>query len=104
MIFYFLNKMERLNKEYKIDISPNGNFIYGSTNRKNPQVIYLVGKFWIQPTEKTNCDYELFFNDIKRHFKQQIKHILFNSKKFQSDFLFYLDINIDSITLTKKIF
>lgn len=94
--------MERLNKEYIISVFKNCKLHYGSTNRKSPKVIYIIGKLWIEPS--IDNDYMFIINNLKKKMKQQIKAELSNSNIFDSNFLFYLNVNIDSIKLKKKNF
>lgn len=92
--------MKRLNKEYKICSDKTIELIYGSTNKNNPQVIYISGKCWISPSF---CgDYETILNNIKKEFIRYINKFIKFDKIFDNKFILDFDINIDSLNLNTK--
>lgn len=92
--------MKRLNKKYKICSDNNIELIYGSTNKDNPQVIYVSGKCWISPLF---CgEYETILNNIKKEFIHYINKFVKIDNIFDNKFILDFDINIDSLNLNTK--
>lgn len=92
--------MKRLNKEYKICSNKTIELIYGSTNKNNPQVIYISGKCWISPSF---CDdYETILKNIKKEFIRYINKFIKFDNIFDNKFILDFDINIDSLNLNTK--
>lgn len=84
--------MQRLSKEYNLNISNNISIKYGTVNKDNPQVIYLSGKCWIKPLFEDT--YDNIINAIKKDFKHKVFSFVFNDKLFTNNFI--LDFNLDS--------
>lgn len=92
--------MERLNKEYKLNINNNFVIKYGTIDRNNPQVIYICGKTWICPNEELN-----FINTvecIKTNFRQSVKTLVTNNILLDNKFVCDFDVNGLSLNINKK--
>lgn len=93
--------MLRLNKEYKINISPLLRTRYGTVDKTNPIVIYLIGKLWIVPLY--DGDYEKPIEYIKSNFKRDLrKQIKQNNSKFDDKFVCDFDFNTKTMMENKK--
>lgn len=92
--------MERLNKEYKLDINDNFSIKYGSVNRLMPIVIYVSGKAWITPT--TEFDYSSAMKNILTKFKNVLKKQLSVSPYFHDKMIAEFDVNTSAMEVGKK--
>lgn len=88
--------MQRLNKEYKIDICRYINVSYGSTNKQNPKVIYVNGKCWISAVD--DGDYAIIMQDVKRELRDEIAVVLANGNLFERRFILDFDINCNDFS------
>ena len=59
----------RLGKQIPLDITNEMDICYGTTNRLNPQVIFVNGKFWIEP--QIEMEYERVLNSISYNIKNK---------------------------------
>lgn len=94
--------MQRLNKEYKLNINDSINLIYGSVDRLNPQVIYLSGKTWILP--QFDGEYETIINLILNNFKKEIRNNILNSTLFSNKYICDFDLNTLALSEDKNTF
>lgn len=94
--------MQRLNKEFKLNISDNISLKYGTVNKDNPQVIYLSGKCWVSPLFEG--DYFNVVDLIKKEFKHDISSFVFNDSVFNSHFILDFDFDNDNLQYGKKKF
>lgn len=94
--------MKRLNKKIKLDFKNNIDLIYGSTNKDNPQVIYLSGKCWVLPV--FDGDYNFIFNNIKKEFNHYITTFIKSNNIFSNKFILDFDISIDGLSMNNKKF
>jgi hypothetical protein len=92
--------MKRLNKEYSLDINNKIFIKYGTVDRNNPQIIYVLGKTWIYPLSVN--DYDKIIESIKYNFRKKLKHLVFNNINFDNRFVCDFDINTNSLKLNKK--
>lgn len=94
--------MERLNKEYDINLNKNVRTKYGSINRLNPVVIYINGKSWISPTFDGN--YEELVKKIFNSFRKELKMQVNSSPYFENKIICDFDLKISSLKENKKNF
>ena len=94
--------MQRLNKEFKLNISDNISLKYGTVNKDNPQVIYLSGKCWVSPLFEG--DYFNVVDLIKKEFKHDISSFVFNDSVFNPHFILDFDFDNDNLQYGKKKF
>lgn len=94
--------MERLNKEYDININNYVRMKYGSINRLNPIVVYINGKSWISPT--FDGDYEELITKIFNSFKKELKSQVNSSPYFDNKIVCDFDLKTSSLKENKKNF
>lgn len=94
--------MERLNKEYDININNYVRMKYGSINRLNPIVVYINGKSWISPTFEG--DYEELITKIFNSFKRELKSQVNSSPYFDNKIVCDFDLKTSSLKENKKNF
>ena len=90
----------RLGKQFSLDITNEIDTIYGITNRLNPQVIFINGKFWIQPTQE--MDYETILGEIISSLRLKIKQSLKQTPRWENIMIFDMDIKTLSMSPIKK--
>lgn len=90
----------RLGKQFSLDITDEIDTIYGITNRLNPQVIFINGKFWIQPTQE--MDYETILGEIISSLRLKIKQALKQTPRWENIMIFDMDIKTLSMSPIKK--
>ena len=89
-------------KEKNLNIEKDMNIKYGTSQRKNPEVIYLSNKFWLLPNN--SMDFENVFEDIKENFQMLLTSILRNSQKWHNKFISDFDIKFNGLQPNKKSF
>lgn len=94
--------MIRLNKEIRLNGCQNINLKFGTVNKNNPQVIYVSGKMWIQPTYEGNFGEAI--NYTRSNFKKRLSKILKNNINFDNKHILDFDISIENMTPNKKKF
>ena len=94
--------MIRLNKEIKLNGCQNINLKFGTINKNNPQVIYVSGKMWIQPTYEG--DFGKVINYTRSNFKKRLSKILKNNINFDNKHILDFDISFENMTPNKKKF
>ena len=94
--------MQRLNKEYKLDVCNHISLKYGSTNKDNPQVVYVSGKCWVSPLY--DMDYSSVISRIEKDMRKKIKTFLMDGINFEKKFILDFDINVDKMNPTDKKF
>lgn len=94
--------MKRLNKEIKLNVCNHINLKYGSTNKDNPEIVYILGKAWISP--KFNGNYESILNNIQNNFRRKIKKNVIESNVFENKFVLDFDLNSTNMEKGKKKF
>ena len=93
---------KRLNKEIKLDVCNNISLKYGTVNRDNPQIVYVIGKCWISPNKK--MDYERKIEKIRDKFKKRVKISFMNNETFGSKSIINFEVNSDKINLGENKF
>ncbi len=58
----------------------------GSTNRKEPDVIYMVGKTWVKPN--IECNFESSIALVRRNMERRIKIALNTFDDFENKYIF----------------
>lgn len=92
--------MKRLNKEFSLNINSNISLLYGTTDRMNPLVIYLIGKGWVLP--QYECDYNVIFDEIISSFRKDIKTSIEENNIFTSKYICNVEINTKKMEVGKK--
>ena len=92
--------MRRLNKEYKLNVCRHISMRYGSVNKKDPRVIYISGKCWLEPSEQD--DYVQVIKSLENEFKKNVKLFLANGKSFGKRFILDFHANADSMEQGSK--
>lgn len=93
---------ERTNSECKIEHN-KFNLRIGTTNRKNPLVVYVEGKTFISP----NVEKESYGNDIyiiKKSLRESIAKNVKNNKHFEDNIIFDFQVAQNGISVGKKSF
>lgn len=90
----------RLGKQVILDIVNEMDIYYGTTNRLNPQVIFINGKFWVEPTEE--MEYTDVVNSIASTMKNRIRYKLKNNHHWDSKIIFDMDIKTVSMSIHRK--
>lgn len=95
-------KSIRLNREKKID---NGTFKVkiGTTNKENPQVIYVDGRVFLSPLEVMD-NYTDEIEDIRKNFKRTIGERLRTNSIFDNRFILNFDISSSRMIKDKRSF
>ena len=95
-------KSIRLNRERKID-----NDIFkvkiGTTNKENPQVIYVDGRVFLSPSEVMD-NYSDEIEDIRKNFKRTIGERLRTNEIFADRFILNFDISSSRMIKDKRSF
>ena len=95
-------KSIRLNRERKID-----NDIFkvkiGTTNKENPQVIYVDGRVFLSPSEVMD-NYSDEIEDISKKFKRTIGERLRTNEIFADRFILNFDISSSRMIKDKRSF
>jgi hypothetical protein len=84
-------------KEIPVALSDKFSVVYGSVDKMNPEVLFLKGKTWINPTVKK--DYTASAKFMEKRFKKQLSLALSKSPHFNSSFI--CDFNAKERTLRK---
>lgn len=95
-------KEVRLNSEKKIN-SKNFQLKIGTTNKKEPIVIYIEGKTFISP-QILKDDYTKDISEIKHDFKISISNNLCQNKMFDKKFILDFQVAAKGILFNKKSF
>jgi hypothetical protein len=94
--------MERLSKEFKLNISNNISVKYGSVDKNNPKVIYIEGKCWISPLFEGN--YAVHIDNIKAQFRKGVSKLLISNEVYSSKFILDFDVNTENMKIDEKKF
>ena len=94
--------MERLSKEFKLNISDNISVKYGSVNKNSPKVIYIEGKCWVSPLFEG--DYAAHIDSIKAQFRKGVSKLLISNEVYSSKFILDFDINTENMKINEKKF
>lgn len=92
----------RLNSEKKID-NPDFKLKIGTTNKLNPQVIYIEGRGFISPTEERES-YERDLYEIKHTFNKTIGNNIKKYGIFENNYILDFQIATSGIKIDKKSF
>ena len=88
--------MERLGKIYNLETNNDIRAQVGCVNKKNPQVVYIIGKTWVKLTD--DLDTDGFEWNIIRKIKREIASELNNFNTiFNKRYIFDLDFSCDNI-------
>jgi hypothetical protein len=94
--------MERLSKEFKLNISNNISVKYGSVDKNNPKVIYIEGKCWVSPLFEGN--YTAHIDNIKAQFRKCVSKLLISNEVYSSKFILDFDVNTENMKIDEKKF
>jgi len=94
--------MERLSKEFKLNISNKISVKYGSADKNNPKVIYIEGKCWISPLFEG--DYTAHIDNIKAQFRKGVSKLLISNEVYSSKFILDFDVNTENMKIDEKKF
>ena len=75
----------------------------GTVDKKNPEVIYLEGGFYVKPIIEKD-DYKNDMELIKNTFNDLIKDYVKNNNNFKNNFMFFTDVADDWLKFDKKSF
>ena len=92
----------RNNSEKKID-NENFKIKIGTTNKANPQIIYIEGRTFICPQEEKE-DYTKDITDIKRGLSRAISRNIQSTDLFDDKFIIDFQVASKGISLNKKSF
>ena len=81
---------KRNNKEYKMDTINGVKLKYGTTNKANPQVLYITGRTWVRPMNKMN--YSDSLDRIKNRMERRILNRLKTLNCFDTKYIFNFDL------------
>ena len=82
---------KRNKKEYKMTSVNGVSLKYGSTNRTNPQVLYVTGKAWVKPTRE--MDYSDSLSRVKKRMERRILERLRLVDSLETKYIFDFDIS-----------
>ena len=94
--------MQRLTKEYPLNINEFIDMKYGSVDKNRPCVIYIEGKSWVTP--KCKGTYKDAISEIVTNFKDNFKAAIHSTDDFYNKFLFDFDIKSNLLKENKKSF
>lgn len=93
----------RLTKKKKLDINHTLEMSCGTTNRLNPQIIFVEGKFWLEP--KTEMEYEKILSPLVSKLRKDLKNsIRYKQNEWDNKLIFDVDIKYNSLVPNKKSF
>lgn len=84
-------ELKRKNKEYMMPSINGVSVKYGTTDKTNPQVVYITGKTWVKPTKK--IDFHESIGDIRKRMEKRILNRLKTVDGMDNKYIFDLDIN-----------
>lgn len=87
--------MQRLNKEYKLNVCDHIIVKYGSVNKDNPQVVYISGKCWVSPTHE--ADYACLANLIENNFRKTVRRVMLDGINFENRLILDFDVVTDKM-------
>lgn len=92
--------MKKINSEVKID---NNLFKIkiGTTDKKNPNVIYVEIGSYISPIEDIDA-YTLHIEEIEKSTKNYLTDLLNKNESYEKDFIFISDVADERITKGKR--
>lgn len=77
-------------KEFKVDVIPNLNVVFGTTDNKKPKSVYINISGWADPIDNDNLNYNRIIQNIHKQIKQNIynygNHSIFNLNRTIVDF------------------
>ena len=79
-------EFKRKKKEYKMENVKGISLKYGSTNRTNPQVLYITGKAWVKPT--IDVDYADSLGRIRKRMERRILERLRTIESLDTKYIF----------------
>lgn len=86
---------KRTFKEYGMDKIGGVSLKFGSVNRIEPHVVYLIGKAWVKPTREH--DYGETLSLVKKNLEDRLKRTLSYTKDFESKYI--LDFSLTPINM-----
>jgi hypothetical protein len=86
-------KLKLKNKNFKIR--------YGTFQKSNPIVIYIIGNVWIEPKYKSD-DYISLFKTFNKDFNDEIKKYLYNNNIFDNKTIINIDLCSNRLGYDKK--
>lgn len=92
----------RLNSEKRIE-HPNFKIKLGTTNKTNPEVVYIEGRTFISPLEEQG-DYTRDINDMRFGLKSSINQHIRENNIFDGKFILDFQVASSGIKPTKKSF
>ena len=92
---------KKITSNVKIDVK-NGKLNVKTVDKKSMSVIYFEGGFYVKP--KTEDNYTFLFNKIKKEMIKYTKDNIENSKYFEKDYRFFIDIADERIAFNKPSF
>ena len=90
-----METVKRLNKKYTLSTAKPIQLRYGTTNKDNPQVVYLALRCWLMPSAR--LDYAKAFDEIKKCMKAYVKDNFANGYDFDKKFIIDFDLNLDGM-------
>ena len=90
----------RLCKQIDLSIVDNIKMCYGTTNRLMPQVVFINGKFWIEP--QCEMEYDEILNAISSKLKNRIRYALRQNNRWDSKIIFDMDVKTVSMDVNRK--
>lgn len=95
--------MIRSNQEIKVKVNEKLNTKYGSTDRNNPSVIYIIVNTYISPKFLSD-DYSEQIKNIKKNIKKRFSNNSTFSENYYSNNITNLEIYENNICFGKKTF
>lgn len=95
--------MKKINSEYKITLD-NSPFsvVMGTSNKKNPEVIYTILSTYISPlTDEFDDD---SYNEIEKSIKKYVRNILSQNNVCERDAIVVCDIALNRVFVGKQSF
>ena len=89
---------KRNNREVKFNISNNVEACCGTTDRKNPKVVYLTTRFWISPKDE-RMNVEKSLSSFSRFVRFSVGETLKGNKTFSDKHIVDVDANPNMVTM-----
>ena len=94
--------MERLNREYNLNINDKIAIKYGTANKVNPRVVYVSGKCWISP--KIASNHKEYLIGLENTIRKSINTNLLNCHSFDGKYILDYDVSLENFKVGVKKF
>lgn len=96
-------KQKRTSKEISVNADSSFTASYGSTNRNNPEVLYITGKTYISP-KFTSDSYSESIDTMRDRYVSDVRRILSRYKGFDNRLITNMDVSVKGLRNGKNSF